>query len=255
MLSAAEHLLQELGVTKPQEIDLEAIAYHCGVQVRYKSMQGCEAQIIGTHDKAVALINENSIPQRRRFSVAHELGHWHFHRGKILNCRTLGDQQGERGANGPERAADRYAADLLLPKFIFEPMAMDAKRASFETVDKLREEFNTSRMATSIRLVEFSPEPAMLICHGPNGRKWFTRPSHIPDHWFPSDELDPDGYAMDVLHGQEERSQRRLMPADAWFDRLSAKKYELFEQSIKISNKEILTLLVFKDDEMLEEES
>jgi len=95
----------------------------------------------------------------------------------------------------------------------------------------------------------------MLICHGPKGRKWFNRPNGILDHWFPSDELHPDSYAIEILYGNSDRSSRRLIPADAWFDRRSAQRYELFEQTIKISNQEILTILVFKDSEMLEEHS
>ena len=122
-------------------------------------------------------------------------------------------------------------------------------------MDKLRKEFNTSQIATAIRLVNLGPEPAMLICHGPKGRKWFNRPNGILDHWFPSDELHPDSYAIEILYGNSDRSSRRLIPADAWFDRRSAQRYELFEQTIKISNQEILTILVFKDSEMLEEHS
>jgi len=128
MYSHAEILLQELGVTHPSEIDLEAIAFYCGVNIRYKNLQGCEAQIVERLDKAVALINKSSIPQRQRFSIAHELGHWHFHKGQILSCRTVGEQQSGRGINHAERIADQYAADLLLPQFLFEPMALEGKK-------------------------------------------------------------------------------------------------------------------------------
>jgi hypothetical protein len=35
-LTPAEALLQELGITEPEEIDLEAIAYHIGGRVRFR---------------------------------------------------------------------------------------------------------------------------------------------------------------------------------------------------------------------------
>ena len=47
LLSPAERLLQELGVTEPDEIDLEAIAYYVNARVRYRRLDGCEARIIG----------------------------------------------------------------------------------------------------------------------------------------------------------------------------------------------------------------
>jgi hypothetical protein len=39
--------------------------------------------------------------------------------------------------------------------------------------------------------------------------------------------------------------------ADAWFDRRDAERFELCEQSVRISENEILALPLFKDEEML----
>ena len=49
-LSLAEKLLQSVGITKPAEIDLELIAWHCGAEVTYRELDGCEAKIIGFGD-------------------------------------------------------------------------------------------------------------------------------------------------------------------------------------------------------------
>ena len=92
----------------------------------------------------------------------------------------------------------------------------------------------------------------MLICHAGSGRKWFRRSPDVPAKWFPQDNLDADSDAIEVLYGRAERSSRSLIGADAWFDRWDAEKYELYEETRRIADGEILTLLVFKDDEMLE---
>jgi len=157
-----------------------------------------------------------------------------------------------RGSLNPERIADSYAADLLLPQFLLRPMAKEIGKVSFQAVEALREEFETSITATAIRLVEHGPEPALLICHTRSGRKWFCRAHDVPAKWFPQDSLDADSYAMDVLYGKAERANRSLIGADAWFDRWDAEKYELYEETRRIANDKILTLLVFKDAEMLE---
>ncbi len=52
----AELLLQEYGVSQPEDIDLEAIAFDQGATIRYRQMDSCEAQIIG-HGKT-AIINK-----------------------------------------------------------------------------------------------------------------------------------------------------------------------------------------------------
>lgn len=251
-LSPTEELLKDLGVTAAGDIDIEAIAYHVGAIIKYRPLDGCEGRIVGAGDRAVITVNSHAIPTRRRFSAAHELGHWHHHRGRSLVCWSDEIGNPAKGALDPERVADGYAADLLMPDYLFAPMADQIGKITFQAVEDLRQEFNTSITATAIRLVEYGPEPAMLVCHTANGRRWFCRPRHIPDKWFPQDQLDADSYAMDVLHGKEERSRRALIGADAWFDRWDAQKYELYEETSRTMDDEILTLLVFKDDEMLD---
>ena len=51
--SFAELLLQEYGVSQPEHIDLEAIAYDQGATIKYRHMDSCEARIIGHGATAV----------------------------------------------------------------------------------------------------------------------------------------------------------------------------------------------------------
>ena len=252
-LSPAEELLKELGVTAAGDIDIEAIAYHVGAFIKYRPLDGCEGRIVGAGDRAVITVNSRSILPRRRFTAAHELGHWHHHRGRSFVCRPDDIGNPMKGPADPERIADGYAADLLMPRYLFKPMANRIGKVTFQAVEDLRREFGTSITATAIRLVEYGPEPAMLICHAPGGRKWFRRPRDIPERWFPQSDLDAGSQAMDVLHGRLEHSRRALVGAATWFDRWDAPKYELYEETCRTTDDEILTLLVFKDDEMLED--
>lgn len=251
-LAPAEELLKDLGVTSPSDIDIEAIAYYVGAVIKYRPLNGCEARIIGANDRAVISVNNLAIRPRQRFSAAHELGHWHYHRGRSLMCLPDDISNPAKGSSNPERVADGYAADLLMPRFLFRPMAKKIGKVSFQAVEALREEFKTSITATAIRLVEYGPEPAIVVYHTMEGRKSFTRSHDIPYKWFPREELDADSDAMDVLYGKAERGNRSLIGADAWFDRWDAEKYELYEETHRIADGAILTLLVFKDAEMLE---
>jgi len=251
-LSPAEQLLQELGVSEPREIHLEAIAWHVGVRVKYEPLKSCEARILGYGDRAIATIDPGRGNRRRvRFSLAHELGHWRHHRGKSFVCRPDDIGNAARSPLDPERVADAYAADLLLPGYLFGPLARKSRATCFDLVANLSDEFDASLTATALRIVDFGPEPAMLICHTSSGRKWFKAGKDIPPCWFPRDELDADSYAFDVLFGHSKRSRRVLIDADAWFDRAGADRYQLYEQSVRISDEEILTLLLFKDEGML----
>lgn len=252
-LSPAEILLQELGVTEPSEIDLEAIAFYVNARVRYAPLDGCEARIVGTTDRAIITINQDSQWRRKRFSIAHELGHWHHHRGRCLTCRV--EEYRPRTTVSPERSADGYAADLLMPSYLFRPMARSQRKLNFAAIKALADAFDVSQTATAIRLVASDLTPTMLVCHGPQGRKWFTRSPSVPHRWFPQDVLDPDSFAFDIQFGREPDSPMlRKIGADAWFDRAGADRFVLREQTIRVGSDETLTLLVFDDPEMLEED-
>jgi hypothetical protein len=252
-LRPAELLLQSLGIRDPRDIDLEAIAFDQGAVVRHRALDGCEARIVGYGRRAIITVDNRKPLTRQRFSTAHELGHWKWHRGRSLICRPNEIGELYRSSLDPERVADCYAADFLLPRYLFIPRASALRETIFEAVDTLSNEYVTSIPATAIRLVEYGPEPAMLVCHGPNGRKWFNRPRHIPEHWFPRDELAAESSAMGVLYGKRRSSQRVSIGADAWFDRRGASCFKVYEQSFRVSDDEILTLLIFGDEEMLED--
>jgi hypothetical protein len=251
-LTPAERLLQELGVTEPNEIDLEAIAYHVSARVRFRNLEGCEAHITGNADEAIITVNQRSSFRRARFSIAHELGHWKYHRGRRLVCRV--DDIQPRSAISVERVADGFAADLLMPAYLFQPLSRQQPKLTFKAVFALAEEFKTSREATAIRLVESGHSPAILVCHGLNGRKWFTRAPGVPDKWFPRDSLDAQSFAFGILFGQApDDTYPRRIGADAWFDRWEASGFDVQEQSIKISDDKVLTIVSLIDQRMLVE--
>lgn len=55
---------------------------------------------------------------RARFTVAHELGHWHMHTGDVVLARS---EPGEHvpGYMASEAQANQYAAELLMPPKFF----------------------------------------------------------------------------------------------------------------------------------------
>jgi hypothetical protein len=252
--NAAQGVLQELGITEPSEIDIEAIAWSLGARVKYRPLDGCEAHIAGNGDSAIIAVNSRSSQRRKRFSVAHELGHWKYDHGRILMCGS--EEIGRAGQNYPssERRADAYAAQLLMPAYIFDPIARSYPKETFQTVTAIADLFDTSITATAIRLVEGRHFPAVLVCHGPQERKWFTRSPDIPDRWFPQQTLDPESFAFGVMfRKQPNDAMPRKIGADAWFDCSEAQYYEVHEQTIRNSNDEVLSLVLIRDSRMLEE--
>ena len=53
-------------------------------------------------------------------------------------------------ANRQRKVADSYAADLLMPRYLFQPRAQALKDATFGSISQLAEAFKTSLTATAI---------------------------------------------------------------------------------------------------------
>ena len=249
MESPAEALLHSLGVLRPSEIDVEAIAWSVGAKVREGVLESCEARIIGYQDRAIITIRRNGNPRRKRFSIAHELGHWQHHRGSSSVCRSS-DIGNPGSASQIERQADRFAADLLMPRYLFAPSLAQHQRPSFEAIEAIAAEYATSRLATAMRCIDLGDWPVILVCHATTGRRCFKRSDTVPDKWFPRAELDPSSSAFPVLFGDVDRTAPRSISAGAWFDRFEANDYRITEQSVKAHGGEILTLLTL-DDRMM----
>lgn len=249
-----ERLLRSFGVETPEEIDLEAIAWNLGVvDVKVRELDGYEARIVGKGDVAIISVDPRAIPRRQRFSIAHELGHWMCHHGKSSFCRAEDIQ--ERNARNPvEQQANAFAARLLLPNYLLQPIARKIPRLTVKAVREVADRFQTSLTATAVRLIETNICPTMMIAYGPSGRVWFARSRLVPERWFPAAELHHDSYAFDLLHnaGPEQSSPRRI-GADAFFDRREAERFEVEEQSFRVGEQQIVTLIHFRDDAMLEE--
>jgi hypothetical protein len=247
----AERLLMELAIDNPADIDLEAIAFYRNATVKFRRLEGCEARILGFKDRAVISVDDRYGWRRARFSLAHELGHWQHHRGRSFICRPedIG-QRRRRSALDPEWIADQYAADLVLPHYLFRPRVRELKRITFETVETLANEFEVSLTATAIRLVETGIEPAIVVQHKGLRRSWFAAGPDVPSIWFPKEELEADSMALPILYGKLLKSQMKAVPAETWFEGRHAQSGSVHEQTIRTADGQVLSLIVFRDSRL-----
>lgn len=246
--SRAERILIHLGITEPCDIDLEAIAWTQGAIVNYRPLDGCEARIVGSRRRAVIAVNSLSSPERRRFSLAHELGHWNLHRGEVLFCEKNDVGNFENSDLNPERQADMFASDLLLPNYLVEPRLKKWKRPTLAVARQIADEFCASLTATLLKITLADQFPIVVVCHNKSRRRWFERAPMIQEWWFPVRELDRQTFAADMLfNGASEQNFPRKMPADAWFDFKGADRFEVEEQSFRLPEEEVLTLLLLPE--------
>jgi Zn-dependent peptidase ImmA (M78 family) len=246
----AESLVDELGISEPGDLDVEAIAYDSGVSVAYADLKGCDATLVGLGGRAIATIRP-STEERQRFSIAHEMGHWSEHRGRSFTCRVDDVDTNLTSDKKLEREADQYAAHLLLPKRLFKPQFAAVNAPTFKHVVSIANTFKTSILATSLRLTYLSAFPLILTSYGPAGFRWQVRSKDVPTRWWLKAHLHEDSFAVDYFQRGTLRGGPGKQPADVWFDNDDADQYEVTEEYIAGHGGTALILLTLADEEML----
>ena len=122
--SAAQEVLGRCGIAQPP-IKMGAVTKACGVRVLGWDFDEAVSGLLVDLDSGPAIgFNRNHARNRRRFSVAHELGHLllrhheHFHVDLTDAPSQIGEPPGYDWKD--EREANRFAAELLMPAHLVE---------------------------------------------------------------------------------------------------------------------------------------
>lgn len=249
--TAAELALQALGITEPEEIDIEVVARSLGAKVKYRPLSTCEARIVGEGGRAIITVDSSTKPRRQRFSIGHELGHWHRHRGLCLACRSadigrpLSD--GRRERPNAELQADAYASDLLLPGYIFRPLAGDIDRLTLDAIKSLADLFQTSMTATAIRALGTNRFPALLVCHSQQECAGFADHRSCLIAGFHA-RIFSESPAFRILFNSAPDNRRPFqVKASCWFDNPLADRFSVTEQTFQLPGGNVATLVTISN--------
>lgn len=135
-------------------VPIEAIIHEIGLPLSYEPMADNVSGYIEQQNGSYRIVvNSNHAPTRQRFTAAHELGHYIYHRD--LLGEGVGDNRAYRteGTNRPnanirpihERQANSFAANVLMPRHRLVSVAGESTAA-------LAARFGVSQEAMRIRL-------------------------------------------------------------------------------------------------------
>ena len=116
----AASIIQDLNIRYPSEIYVRDIAMSLGALVRERELQGCEARLVRKGNMGIISVN-GLIPEegRKRFAIAHEIGHFILHTGTQLILCNEEDMHVWKESKTQEIEANEFAASLLMPYEIF----------------------------------------------------------------------------------------------------------------------------------------
>ncbi len=175
--AVAEKILNQLSINSPAALQrLEGIAWLRGAEVRYAPLSSAEGRLIVDRGKGIITISSNvSNLQRKRFSIAHELGHFELHRQRtslfLCSIDDINDGVVKNSVNRMEREANEFAAAFLLPDRFFKPLC-DESDPSLCHIAQLARQFDTSLTATALRFIHCTVAPVALVYTEDQYIKW-----------------------------------------------------------------------------------
>ncbi|MFZ5481108.1 MAG: ImmA/IrrE family metallo-endopeptidase [Myxococcota bacterium] len=214
----AEALVASLDIRAASEIDLDAIAGlpRFNAMVQDVPMTGSVARLVQRGRGAVISVSTDvREPGRRRFAVAHELGHLVLHEGvsewDFCSAKDLLRYE-QRGA---EPEANAFASALLMPKTLFTPRCQPSK-PDLHIVASLATEFATTLTATALRFARFSRDRCAVVFSFGGKVAWACKSDGF-NAWLRAD-LDPESYAGAAFRGVDPVDRLSVMPAEVWVD-------------------------------------
>lgn len=152
-------ILKELSIDK-LPIEVDTIAQHFGVEIKEDVLdESISGFLLAKNGKNAIGINFNESSVRKRFTKAHELGHYVLHSNKendlFISKIHFRDETSSTGEMKREREANAFAAGILMPRFLIERELekQDEKSPVEDVISILAKIFNVSEIAMSYRLL------------------------------------------------------------------------------------------------------
>lgn len=253
---AAWRLAQEYCLDTPGPTPVEDIAMDQGVVCLEANLTGCLARLVRKGKKGIIRtklgIRE---PGRKRFAIAHELGHWFLHESESQYFVCTAEQMRDYKGSPLEVEANIFASELLMPTALFRPLAQDAA-PSLENISELSATFVTSLTATGMKFVDINRHECVLVLSTGGKVIWSKQKGAR------SGLRIEKGMALhqESLAFYAEEPQGRLgptaVPAEAWItNNWYERNIEITEQSWTLDGyNSVLTLLLVTDVDEAQEE-
>lgn len=220
-----------------------------GALVREREMYGCEARLVRKGD--IGIISVNSLIQeegRKRFAIAHEIGHFILHTGTQLILCTEDDMHIWKESKVQEIEANEFAASLLMPQEVFI-RSIKIGQPTLNIIIEIAKEFRTTLTATALRYVGITKEPCALVVSKNGYIKWYRKSDCFNFHVKVGEKLSFNTYAFDYFDGLNLPKAPDSVPARAWLAGEIDEEAELIEHSMSLGNYGVvLSLLWICDD-------
>jgi Zn-dependent peptidase ImmA (M78 family) len=248
---SARELLQETFVSKPEDIDVVALAFNAGrLTIENNGLKGADGRLVADGKNGGKIRVKSGLgPARARFTVAHEIGHCRLHAGGFIERSDSGKTLGIWNDASEEAEANTFAGELLLPQDLFVPR-IKGKPPSISLVERIADDFKTSCLATAVQYINYTNEAVALVVSLGWDIEWSKK---AKDFWptVKTGRVSKDSAAGERLSGISGDSGKMVLtPAYAWLAGYEKSEKDIKEDSIYLDYYDrTVTLLWWDDDE------
>ncbi len=258
----AKQLLENCGLDEITDLEMNLFVSGIDSMIIEEELTNCDGKIIFGNNKSVIKVNSKiQFEQRKRFVIAHEIGHLIMHRNMQLPDDTfsifniIAGMEKALKNGSQELEANEFASELLMPEKIFLREAT-GKKFSPQLIKQLSERFKTSLTATVFRYLHFNQLHPICLVFIENGKVKYWKKSDDLKVWLgdyirlapPSDSVATEYIQKnyEFVYKLEEKAQ--MINKSTWF---KLGKYDedtdFYEYCIPTKKYETILSIIWED--------
>lgn len=153
----ASQYIKEGGISDRYRINVKQVAKDLGISLlNHEFPSGMSGVFIRQGEELYIGVNKAHATQRKRFTIAHEIGHYILHSEDVMHHDNVNLElpevvlyRADNVSSHNEIEANAFAAELLMP----ESLIAECIESGVNTVDALATTFNVSPDAMRYRLI------------------------------------------------------------------------------------------------------
>lgn len=232
----AKRLIEKYYFNSQKELNdnFESLIVAEGLIIIEEELNDYEGRILFDEENGVITINKNSEERQKRFTIAHEMGHFYNESGKG-NFKCGFNELYNYNKNIREINANEFASELLMHEKWFKELS-DKKKITKELFSEISEEFNVSISAAVIRYSTIGYYPIATVMSTNGIVKWVSINKDFSYKYIRINrKVSELSYTSDFFEGKE-IPEIEDIPARAWFNEdynLRDKDKRIYEMNMR----------------------
>lgn len=216
----ARKLYKEVGIRHPLEATIEGIAFMRGARVVELALDGAQGRLVRRKKRSYLTVSTRiRYPERRRFVIAHELGHHELHE-KVMQLDVCDESKiDEVYDQATEREANSFAAEFLMPASLWTKHVDGVGQPTFDAISELARDYQVSLTSAAVRFVKLSAERCALALVENQRVKWAVSSDDLWQRVPRGRVVDSFTRAHDYWKKGHVSGEPEEVPTRAWFDR------------------------------------